>query len=340
MPIGGNKYQINRLRQTLSSAEELASSPAYVNVNAYKILQTSFYAFKLPFDLNLSSAKAYFSRFDIDRSELMKAFQSAAIPSDLAIATEKLGLTDAEKDLVITAASGKQKAYWNTTSANASSEVGNVDVFLTKTGLSFKDLTVLLTLKFIDPDQKLFVKNLDLTCDTTTQKLINNLDDVALDRIHRFLRLQKKTGLKFELLDEVISQPNLGAGDLQEAILKLADLQRISVLSGLKVEELTGFFGGIPYEIRTEESPLPLFHQVFLNKSKNGFVDDHLLEDTIGGAVLLSVYRDSLSVCLQLSGDDFDQLSTLAPDGKLNFKNLSVLYAVSRMMKKNRLKTY
>ncbi|KIO75805.1 hypothetical protein TH53_18480 [Pedobacter lusitanus] len=337
VPLGGSKYTIYRLRQTLSSAEELASSPAYVNVNAYKTLQTSFYAFKLPFDLNLTSAKAYFSRFGLDRAELMKAFQSASSPSDLAIAAEKLGLTDTEKDLIVTAASAKQQTYWNTTAANASAEMNNVDVFLTKSGLSFKELTVLLTLKFIDPDKKLFIKNLDLTCDTT-KKIIDSLDDVALDRIHRFLRLQKKTGLKFELLDEFISQVSLGGGDLQEAILQIADLKRVSAASGLQLDELTGFFGQIPYEIRSEESPLPLFSQVFLNKSKNGFADEKLLADTILGTGLLSAYRDSLSVCLQLSGDDFDQLTSFTPDGKLNFKNLSTLYAIARLMKKLGLK--
>lgn len=337
VPLGGNKYVIYNLRQTFSPAEELASAPAYVNINAYKTLQTSFYAFDLPFDLNLTSAQAYFSRFGVDRSELMKAFQLAASPSDLAIATEMLGLTDAEKDLISNAAAGKQQSYWNTTVANASSEIGNVDAFLTKTGLSFQELTVLLTLKFIDPDQKLFVQNQDLTCDTT-KKTIANLDDIALDRIHRFLRLQKKTGLKFELLDEIISQPNLGAGDLQEALLKLAELNRISALSGLKVEELVGFFGWIPYEIRTEESPLPLFYQVFLNKSKNGFADEKLLADTITGTALLSLYRDSLSVCLQLPGDDFDALTQFTPDGLLNFKNLSLLYAIARMLQKLNLK--
>jgi hypothetical protein len=37
------------------------------------------------------------------------------------------------------------------------------------------------------------IKHNDLTCDTE-QKEIANLDLDAVDRIHRFLRLQKKTG--------------------------------------------------------------------------------------------------------------------------------------------------
>jgi isochorismate synthase EntC len=62
-------------------------------------------------------------------------------------------------------------------------------------------LDLLLALSFIDPNDKLFIKHLDLTCDTA-KKEIANLDEAALDRIHRFLRLQKKTGWKLEVLNE------------------------------------------------------------------------------------------------------------------------------------------
>ncbi|GAH97152.1 unnamed protein product, partial [marine sediment metagenome] len=72
---GGNKYKVFRLRQTLSSAEELAAAPEYVNQKAYdEELIKSNYAFKLPFDLNHTEAKAYFNRFDISRAKLMEDF--------------------------------------------------------------------------------------------------------------------------------------------------------------------------------------------------------------------------------------------------------------------------
>ena len=202
---GGNNYKVFRLRQTLSSAEELAAAPEYVNANAYDALRTNAYAFKLPFDLNHTEGKAYFTRFDISRAELMKDFQSAGNPADEAIAAEKLGLTDAERELIVTPDAANQQLYWNTTAATASDEMKVVDTFLTKTGLTYKELVLLLSLRFIDPAKNLFIKHLDLTCDTI-KKEIANLNDVALDRIHRFLRLQKKTGWKFEVLDEIISQ--------------------------------------------------------------------------------------------------------------------------------------
>ena len=93
-----------------------------------------------------------------------------------------------------------------------------VDHFLDKTGLTYKDLDLLLALSFIDPADNLFIRHLDLSCDTA-KKEIANLDEAALDRIHRFLRLQKKTGWKVEVIDEVISQAQLGDGTLDDACL-------------------------------------------------------------------------------------------------------------------------
>jgi len=79
---GGNNYLIKRLRQTLSSAEELAAAPAYVNQDAYDELRDNSFAFTLPFDLNHTEAKAYFSRFDVDRYVLMSDFQTGGAPPD------------------------------------------------------------------------------------------------------------------------------------------------------------------------------------------------------------------------------------------------------------------
>ena len=95
---GGNNYEVFRLRQTLSTAEELAAAPEYVNTATYNTLKGAKYAFKLPFDLDHAEAKAYFTRFDISRATLMEDFQTAGNPTDETIAAERLGLTEAERE--------------------------------------------------------------------------------------------------------------------------------------------------------------------------------------------------------------------------------------------------
>lgn len=345
---GGNNYKVFRLRQTLSTAEELAAAPEYVNVEAYNALKTAKYAFKLPFDLDHTEAKAYFTRFGISRTELMKDFQSAGNPADEAIAAEHLGLTDAERNLIVTPKANliDQQAYWNApaqwdtppVSGSVLDYMKRVDHFLDKTGLTYKELELLLSLKFIDPANNLFIKHLDLSCDTV-KKEIANLDVTALDRIHRFLHLQKKTGWKFEVLDEIISQAKLGAGTLNDdCLIRAAGLLNISEETGIKIDELIGFYGELPHQILMYDAAKPLYHQIFLNKAKNGFIDEGLLPEKVDGSQLLSNFKSSLSVCLQIKEQDLDKLLPLMPDGNLTFSNMSYLYAASRLMKKLKLK--
>jgi hypothetical protein len=335
---GGTNYKVYRLRQTLSPAEELAAAPDYVNEAAFAVLQTKSYAFTLPFDLHHTEARAYFERFDIKRDELMKTFQVASQPADEAIAAEKLGLTDAERTLIITPDPTGQQDYWNTSVATASDEMKVVDTFLTKTGLSYDELVRLLTLKFIDPSDKLFIKHLDLTCDTT-QKEIAGLDDAALDRIHRFLRLQKQTGWKLETLDEIISQAALGGGDLNDDTLKVAaDMIRINEETGIKVDELIGCYGHIPHESIEENPTTPLYHQIYLNKAKNGTINEKLLPEKVDGTGFLADVAESVAVSLQIKQKDLDVLLLQLTDNKLTFENLSHLFLFSRLMKKAKLK--
>jgi Tc toxin complex TcA C-terminal TcB-binding domain/Neuraminidase-like domain len=347
---GGNKYQVFRLRQTLSSAEELAAAPDYVNLDAYNTLKAAKYAFKLPFDLDHTEAKAYFTRFDISRAKLMEDFQLLGNPTDEAIAAEKLGLTDAERQLIVTPDAANQQQYWNTTSANASDEMKVVDTFLTKSGLTYKELDRFLSLKFIDPAKKLFIKHLDLSCDIE-KKEIANLDDIAMDRMHRFLRLQKKTGWKFETLDEVISQSKLGKEKLDaadddgngvtngdECLIHAATLIKLSEETGIKLDNLIGFYSEIPHQVLNDDAVKPLYHQVFLNKAKNGFIDEGLLPEKVDGSQLLSNYKTSIAVCLQLKEQDLNKLLPLLPDGNLTFSNLSYLFAASSLVKKLKLK--
>ena len=335
---GGTNYKVFRLRQTLSPAEELAAAPDYINEKAYQELLSKSYAFTLPFDLHHTEANAYFGRFDIKRDELMKTFQLSSTPADEAIVAEKFGLTDAERQLIITADPSGQKDYWNTSGTNAATEMKAVDTFLNKTGLKYEELVRLLTLKFIDPTDKLFIKHLDMTCDTS-QKEIANLDNTVLDRIHRFLRLQKQTGWKLETLDEIISQTNLGAGDLKDATLKVAaDMLTITEETGIKLDELIGCYGEMPHESPEENPFTPLYHQIYLNKAKNGTIDEALLPEKINGTGMLGDVAASLMVCLQIKEKDFDTLLLLLTDGKLTFQNLSYLFLFARLMRKAKLK--
>ena len=340
---GGANYKVYRLRQTFGTAEELDAAPEYVNESAYMELRNKAFAFKLPFDLQHTEANAYLSRFDLKRADLMEAFQSASIPTDISIAAERLGLTDAVKNIIVNPPApnnnAAQQAYWNVPApGDVVDYLKQVDHFLYRTGVTYKELDLLLKLKFIDKNGNLFIKHNDLTCDAE-QKEITNLNLDALDRIHRFLRLQKKTGWKFEVLDAIISQVKLGNGLLNDScLIKAAQLKEISEKTNTKIEELIGCFGELPYLILHEDGPKPLYQQIFLNKAKNGILDEGLLPEKVDGSQLLSTYIGYLSTCLQLKQRDLEFIIPLLPDGNLTFSNLSYLFASSRLIKKLELK--
>jgi hypothetical protein len=353
---GENEYKVYRLRQTFDTAEELDAAPEYVNESAYHELRNKAFAFKLPFDLQHTEAKAYFSRFDINRADLMKTFQSAATPSEECIAAERLDLTDAERMIIanapVTNNNAAQQVYWNVPApGDVVDYLKQVNNFLERSELTYKELDLLLKLKFIDKNGNLFIKhNYDdllpgqdpskrtISCDTA-KKEIANLDLDVLDRIHRFIRLQKKTGWKYEVLDEIISQSKLGNGLLNDSCLvKAARLKEISGKVNIKIEELIGCLREFPHLILQEDAPKPLYHQVFLNKAKNGVVDKGLLPEKVDGSQLLSTYIGYISTCLQLKQKDLKFITPLLPDDNLTFSNFSYLFAASRLIRKLKLK--
>lgn len=336
-PIAANQWEVKRLHQTFASAEELAAAPEYVNENAYTILSTQQFAFTLPFDLPHTEAQAYFSRFGVSRATLMQDLQVGVNPPNESIAAEILGLTEQERKLIINADAANQELYWNTGAPNAVDYMKVVDNMLQKTGLTYTALNNLLALTFINPDDKLFIQHLDTGCDTT-KKEIANLDDAALDRIHRFLRLVKLTGWKQELLNEVIMQSKLGNKLLDDAcLITLSTLQTINQRTGIKREELIGFYGEIPHTIIPNATLKPLYQQVFLNKATTGFLDETLLPALVDGSTTLNDHAVSLAACLQLSALDFSRITGAMANIDLTFENMSDLFAVARLCRKLKL---
>nr|WP_320014950.1 neuraminidase-like domain-containing protein [uncultured Desulfobacter sp.] len=324
-----------RLHQTFGSAQELAAAPEYVNSDAYDRLAVAEFAFGLPFDLNHVESMAYFSRFNISRAELMDSFHQGGSPSPQEIAAEKLGLTPAEHDLIKLPQPAAQEGYWNIPAVDIIAEMEIVDTMLTRTGLSYKDLAILLQLKFINPAGSLFIKHEDLACDTT-QKRIENLDEDALDRIHRFMRIRNKTGWSLELQDELLSQPRLGNNDLNgDGLVNMANLVRVSELSNMKLDQLIGCYGDIPHEQLFHSDDIPLYQRIFLNKAANGVIDDALLPENIGVPALLGEdVNNSIAAALQISLEDLNELIDGLSVTDLTFENLSALYGHSLLSRK------
>lgn len=338
---GDKVYKVYLLRQTMATAEELDAAPEYVNYGAYTLLEQEKFAFNLPFDLGHSEAKAYLDRFGVKRVDLMKIFQKGGNPAEISIAAERLGINDSQKDIITQASSNTNIAhqiYWNVPNTSVTGYLKRVDRFLNKTELSYQELELLLELEFINPDQKLSINHLDSSCDTE-KKEIANLHLTDLDRIHRFLRFQKVTGWSFEIVNEIICQTQFGNGTLDEkCLIKAAQLKEISERSGIKIEALMGCFGEIPHTEYLHSGSKPLYHQIFLNKAKNGVIDKKFLVKNLDGSRLLTDNINYIANCLQLKENELQPLLGLLSSNQMTLSNLSFAFFISQLIKKLKIK--
>lgn len=292
------------LPNTKVSAAEMRAYPQYVDPEAYKVLRGVRYPLALPFDLFAEEVRAVFQKSNLQRWDLMRTMRGAVAPYNLTdgeIAAEYFGIsTDPvaafdEKQLILSAeaTAAGQQAVWGETGAGWLATVANVKTFLTKTGLEYNDLLVLLDLKFINPAGDMAIQHLDPSCDTD-QKAIQALDAAKLDRIHRFLRLWRKLkGWKMWELDLVLCHPLIGNQSLNEPFLiNLFYFSEVRKKLGAKasVEQVSALFDNL--NTRTQFTTLHekradgLYQKLFLNRRLVQPIDPAFLLDTATGDLL------------------------------------------------------
>jgi Tc toxin complex TcA C-terminal TcB-binding domain/Neuraminidase-like domain/Salmonella virulence plasmid 28.1kDa A protein len=343
------------LRNTKASADELRAYPQYVNPKAYEKLRAAKYPLGLPFDLFAEEVRAAFLKANLKRWDLMQTLRGAAPanPTDGDIAAEYFGIsTDAatpfdEKRLILTADASVagQQVLWGESGAAWLSDVGNVKAFLGKTGLDYNEMLALLDLKFIDPAEDIEIHHLDASCDTD-QKVIETLDAVKLDRIHRFLRLWRRLGSwKMWELDLVVRHPRIGNGAIDETFLiALVYFCRLKERLGKKatVEQVAALFGDLNTESRFTKlhatREVGLYQKLFLNRRLLQPLDPAFEIDAGTGDVAvgetMTAHQPAILAALGLRDADltlFRQL-TKASDGlpyiadSLTLSNLSFVW--------------
>lgn len=340
VPNGVNTWKIKRLRQTYRSAAELAAAPEYVNKAAYNTLRGANIAFDLPFDLDHTETREYFGKFDIARDELMAALAMSGTPRDYEIAADALGLSDAERALIVNAHAdlAHQQEYWNTGAADPTTALAVVDTFLTRARLEYADLEELLRLRFVNPGGTMFIKHADATCNTAT-KTIQGLTLAGLDRFHRFIRLRRALGWDARTLDDAIMAPRIGAGALNDGCLvALRDLARLSDRLGPAVELLIPF-----YDLLNAGGNDARYAATFANATANGTVPAVFLPDgvraneakelaTPGTGEKLATHAKYLAICLGTTSGEIDTLlADIGAGAVVSFVNLSALYQRARV---------
>jgi hypothetical protein len=157
-----------------ATTEQLNVNPEYTIASVYAHgapLLGAVYPFTLPYDRSLDTLRTYLGNFNTSRAEIMRGFQVADNPADVAIACERLGLSLKEMAIINGTSSRTLAEFYGfsagtaeamlvspsvqTTTPVTTPYLGLVTNFLNTTGLSYQDLLTFIQTRIINPAQQI-----------------------------------------------------------------------------------------------------------------------------------------------------------------------------------------
>jgi ABC toxin N-terminal region/Neuraminidase-like domain/Putative peptidoglycan binding domain len=238
------------------------AQPENHNAEAYARLKGAIFPWSLPMDLPLEESRLFLERARSSRRELI----ALAAPLDSAtsrnLALEFFGLSEAEARLIFveespavdvaaaTAAiydqwglAANQRAIYDAAMGrNVQGEsplelLTNVSILLQQSRLRFDELQMMLDSQFVTQDgAPLIILPLG-SCKPSEMKVVA-LTVGHLDRLHRLVRLWRKSGWTVHELDLAVRA--FGGVLTPQTLLDLADFRRVQEMSGMPVTALVG----------------------------------------------------------------------------------------------------
>lgn len=334
-------------QSTLSEAE-LRAIPEYIRPHAYTVLKNTRFPMNSAFNLWQEETRQLLAHLGVPRYRLMEAFQNRAdaankSPADVDIAAEFFGISAQEQKIILPAATeanaAQQDVYWGFDTTQNSLSVAT---FLEKAKITYHQLLDLLQTKFVNPDANKSVINRPVDDCDVDQQTIDNLSLAKFDRMHRFLRLWRRSGWTMWELDLLIRNPRIGNGALDgNCLVALKHLKELQTRLSLAAEELLAFFDDLNTEIRVSANTAgkeikPLYHRLFLNPAVSNPKDASFELPITAGP--LADHETIILSALAMTADDFDQLAPKT-GGQLSLASLSILYRFVVLAKRLRLST-
>ena len=264
---------------TTWDSELLAAQPQYLNPAAYDLLRESRYPIQaLPFDLWAEEGRRYLRQLGIARHELMKALPPKPGVGPLEIATEALGMSRAERDLIRqpqTNAADLARS-WGIDLAKGTlvKQLGTLDALLHQARVDYDTLLRLLNTRYINPGRLIAVSFAGTPCSMDGAVLVGEggaaLVDKPfrefLDRLHRFLRLQRRLAYPEYELDTLLAALGVSDFDAKEFVADMADVQSLRLALKLPLNELAAWWAKL--DTHAFEDDLPsLYEAVFVNEA-------------------------------------------------------------------------
>ncbi|AKT43565.1 neuraminidase-like domain-containing protein [Chondromyces crocatus] len=335
---------------------------------AYQLLAEAPYPWGLPFNIGLEESRIHLDHLGVSRARLMEVLDRSeesrphAPPSE-ALTLERLRLSPAGWQLLLgtfterpwklygllETGNSLQDPTGTSTSPIQGTWVGvlrHVSILLNRTGLTYEALREVLATDFVDPEPKSLAIEAASGADPLTCKIaelrVPALDAAALDRIHRFTRLQRALGWTVAEVDQALST---FGGELDEDMLvHLADVVMLQSEVKIPILEMLTWWGNIQTRTPLSETP-SLYEKLFLNQAVTNPVDAALQLNSNGTdlatpldlathhAALLSALRCSqaeLDLLTNIDAANAEQTFLLA-DGWLGLTELSRIFRAISM---------
>ncbi|MFC9439763.1 neuraminidase-like domain-containing protein [Nocardia sp. NPDC057030] len=328
-------------RQSTGDQATLRIQPQHVNPAAYAKLRAAVYPFDLPFDLFREQTDAYLAHAGVSRVTLLETIGTEPDSPNLLV-DERLGLNTVAARIIagepVMPARTLAEYYGMAPDTDLVGVLRNLRALLDACSLRYEELTHLLDTRFVNPGTVLSIKaHPDYPYETTRMTLVG-LDPAALDRLHRFVRLQRALGWSAQQLDRAIHGCN-SRGELDRQTLRtLAAVRKLAARLDLSIEQALTFFNTVDTHVYRRDTSLPPYDRLFLDPSvvptQPGVANPFALRaDRTELAVLGSLTEPSITAALlavlQVTDDDLTALTTgrraVTPDRILNLANLSSL---------------
>ena len=352
--------------QTTLTSKELLAAPEHVNDDAYRGLKKVLYPIYSSYDLYRQETRGFLEKSGVNRYALMEAFQKPLTEASNAdIAAEYFGLTEVEKNFIITTdtafpdgsgnysvlANRNQKA-WNVENPLGSNYTMGAEEFMKKTGLDCHEMYDLMkNIKWVGLS---IVGGLDANCSCDSKTVTGNANQY--DRAHRFVRLYRKASFEMWELDLLLSNSIINPVVSNDSInlINLMNFDKIKTRLKLKTEQLLAFYGNIDTHIRFDfslKSILPMYDRLFLSKpvsnplNKYMELDDAdnrqfkvLAHEDPSSPIILADVRNTLMCALQIDDGTFDLLAAQLPTDERTFENIAKMYRWAKFAKVLKIK--
>ena len=264
---------------TTWDSAHLAAQPEYFDPRAYDIVRAAVYPFhRLPFDLWVEEGRRYLKQMGIARDVLMGVMPPRPGVGTLQIATEALGMSALESEIIRTPKRGVGEVAegWGVDPVNGTlrTQLGTVEALIAQASIDYNALLRLLNTRYVNPERLATVTFAGDPC-ALEGAVLTRADGTELtaeefrsflDRLHRFLRLQQRLGWTEYELDTSLAALGVEDFDANGFLSQLATMHSLRETLDVPPAELCTYWRDLDTYLSEEDEPSQ-YEAIFLDPS-------------------------------------------------------------------------